>query len=369
MSFPTQRDSMLVKYLRQRESDEASVCASFSAARSQSPYATASDCYRPRDLALPAIVSPGSQTSDDDRKLMLLFKMRKEQDSLIQQIKEVEEMIQMKERGLQLQSGGVSRPSRDVSSIIGDIHQTAARPTFQLQFLEKNTSVQRKGNVVDLTTRSSDELESQLAISEARRRHRRHSAVNPDVEVSHKQDCSQPSRGDLGSRPPLRIIKTSAPNFCVPVALPNDRKMLSKYQVLLRSSLEFCVASTDDTMTSQQGRRQRLRVGQVGVRCIHCSHMPPAFRSKGAANYPRSIGSLYQAAQNVATAHFLSPKHSCPHFPAALQKEMMEAKTQPATSLVGPPYWARQCRKLGMVEEDGSVWLAVDTATATTSSC
>lgn len=191
-----------------------------------------------------------------------------------------------------------------------------------------------------------------------------------------KPNCSLPrtvqepkvveTENETGDRSPKLFLPDQLPQtgtvsapycFSIPVALPNDRKMLSKYQVLVRASLEFCVATADDTSMSQQGRRHRLRIGQVGVRCIHCSHIRPALRSKGAANYPRSINSLYQAAQNVATSHFLSgPEKHCPSFPAALRRELLQAKTQNTTSLVGPPYWSKECRKMGMVERDGAVW-------------
>lgn len=80
-----------------------------------------------------------------------------------------------------------------------------------------------------------------------------------------------------------------------------DREKLSAFQALIRQSLEYFEATDDDVLTSVQGRRQKIRLGQskyfwstsssslcrlsltcvpfyrhvsVGVRCKYCSHLP-----------------------------------------------------------------------------------------------
>lgn len=133
---------------------------------------------------------------------------------------------------------------------------------------------------------------------------------------------------DLGSaRPPalaaashgaqLRDMRGSPAgrDFKVGVAMASasDAEKLSAFQALIRRSLEYFEATEDDVLTSVQGRRQKIRLGQstfgmprtrlrtnpipsVGVRCKYCSHLPirSMARAKGAVYYPKTMISVYQ---------------------------------------------------------------------------
>jgi hypothetical protein len=82
-----------------------------------------------------------------------------------------------------------------------------------------------------------------------------------------------------------------------PMALRSDVEQLTVYQVLIRRSLEYFVAGETDVATSVRGRKQKIRVGQIGVRCKYCAHVPLRQRSKGAVYYAKSLINVYQAAQ------------------------------------------------------------------------
>jgi hypothetical protein len=95
-----------------------------------------------------------------------------------------------------------------------------------------------------------------------------------------------------------------------PLATANDSDCkLSDYQVLLRQQLEFFVAQRSDVDSSTQGRRKQVRLGQVGLRCRHCAHLPLKSRERGAVYYPAKLENVYQAAQNMVTIFLARLSH------------------------------------------------------------
>ena len=91
---------------------------------------------------------------------------------------------------------------------------------------------------------------------------------------------------------------------------PLDGDNLTSAMQFWRRQIEFFTADSDDVDVRYRkgGKRQNIRVGQVGLRCVHCAHcthlsklglglgsqMPP----NGSVAYPASIWSVYQAVRN-----------------------------------------------------------------------
>lgn len=156
--------------------------------------------------------------------------------------------------------------------------------------------------------------------------------------------------------PSVPVIKKKV----ISMTLPSDVTSLSKYQATIRSGLEFFTADRQDAKSVVQGRKKRIRLYQVGIRCKFCAKMPLKDRSTGAVYFPASMASVYQAAQNVASVHMLAERKTktgaCSLIPKEFQKELEDSKNVRAGSLVGKVYWAESCKDLGIAEEDGGLW-------------
>jgi hypothetical protein len=116
----------------------------------------------------------------------------------------------------------------------------------------------------------------------------------------------------------------------------SDTYCLSQYQCLLRKQLELFQASEIDVQSNAQGRNRPVTLGQVGIRCRHCSTWPPTVRARGSTYYPAKLERLYQAAQNMATSHL---HKMCHLVPENVREELNKMKTQKSPAGSGKRYW------------------------------
>ena len=137
------------------------------------------------------------------------------------------------------------------------------------------------------------------------------------------------------------------------LAVPEDNQKLSNHQVFLRNQIEAFQATEDDLTTHTRGRNKPIKLGQVGIRCLHCARLPVARRQKGSTYFPASLHGLYQAAQNMNTTHM--QRGLCTEMPPEYKKMFTEAvNNKVSSSVAGRPYWAKTARQLGLIDtEDG----------------
>eukprot|EP00542_Grammatophora_oceanica_P000749 CAMPEP_0194069964 /NCGR_PEP_ID=MMETSP0009_2-20130614/87923_1 /TAXON_ID=210454 /ORGANISM="Grammatophora oceanica, Strain CCMP 410" /LENGTH=167 /DNA_ID=CAMNT_0038723193 /DNA_START=36 /DNA_END=539 /DNA_ORIENTATION=- len=128
-----------------------------------------------------------------------------------------------------------------------------------------------------------------------------------------------------------------------------DDDSLSDYQCLVRKQIELFEAAPADVASNAQGRNKPIVLGQVGIRCRHCSKIPPRHRTRGAVYYPSKALGLYQAAQNMASAHLCS---HCQLIPDSLRQELVVLRDRKSSAGGGKQYWADAVRALGVIEED-----------------
>lgn len=135
----------------------------------------------------------------------------------------------------------------------------------------------------------------------------------------------------------------------IPMSLQCDETKLSAYQTLIRQQLEFFVADSEDIQSGGQGRKKTLSLRQVGIRCIHCRHLPWSRRGQAAVYFPSTLEGVYQAAQNMAANHLCG---SCHCIPVTLQENLcsLRKETRPRSVRNGKLYWAEACRVLGLVQ-------------------
>jgi len=132
--------------------------------------------------------------------------------------------------------------------------------------------------------------------------------------------------------------------------LPCDDEALSPYQCMVRQQIELFEAVEEDVNTNAQGRNRPICLGQVGIRCRHCSFLPPKLRSRGAMYYPTKLEGLYQATQNMATGHLCE---YCPQIPDRIKHTLRTLRDDKASAGGGKKYWADGVRALGVYESNG----------------
>ncbi|GAX20334.1 hypothetical protein FisN_9Hh043 [Fistulifera solaris] len=143
--------------------------------------------------------------------------------------------------------------------------------------------------------------------------------------------------------------------------LPEDADHLSLYQCLLRQQIEFFAADWGDVAVIQ-GRNKPVLRRQVGIRCIHCAHLPIKSRDKGSSYFSARLDALYQSAQNLAKKHLLQ---KCRQIPPNIREQLAQLKhvvprstrggsATPQTSGSGKGYWAEAAQKVGVFEDEAN---------------
>jgi len=126
-----------------------------------------------------------------------------------------------------------------------------------------------------------------------------------------------------------------------------DYGILSEHQICIRKQIEYFEAGPSEVFLAHS-RKREIHIGQVGIRCKHCTILPPSRRPKGAIYYPTSLQALYQAAQNMTTGHFVD---SCKSIDINSQEQLQNFKeSQVSSSHGGKKYWADCAKALGIIE-------------------
>eukprot|EP00934_Nitzschia_sp_Nitz4_P004038 Nitzschia sp. Nitz4//scaffold95_size97785//60021//61599//NITZ4_004672-RA/size97785-augustus-gene-0.109-mRNA-1//-1//CDS//3329560487//4028//frame0 len=136
----------------------------------------------------------------------------------------------------------------------------------------------------------------------------------------------------------------------IPLFLDYDVETLTEYQCLLRQQIELFEAGPEDIKASAQGRNNPILLGQVGIRCRHCTQLPLKCRPRGAVYYSRTIDGLYQVAQNMSKLHFCK---TCNQIPAETRAKLATLQKVNRRAAGGKEYWSEGLRVLG-VYEDGT---------------
>jgi hypothetical protein len=101
-----------------------------------------------------------------------------------------------------------------------------------------------------------------------------------------------------------------------------DQENLNEIHCFVRKHIEFFAANKNDIAAPAPGRKTRVVLGQVGIRCVHCLALPPRHRVKRAICYPPSVSGIYHAVSNMKFDHFAS----CRGLPTEARQEFRELK-------------------------------------------
>lgn len=161
--------------------------------------------------------------------------------------------------------------------------------------------------------------------------------------------------GNFNPAPQSYNVMKPNTNLSLPAILarPADKMKLSEHQHLLRFQIEAFAATEEDVSTHTRGRNKPIVLGQVGIRCRHCAHIPVSRRQKGSTYFPASILGIYQAAQNMSTAHIQCGL--CTEMPEQLKEQFKHSIAMKSScNGAGRPYWAQSAKEMGLVDtEDG----------------
>ncbi|KAG7354874.1 hypothetical protein IV203_004230 [Nitzschia inconspicua] len=165
------------------------------------------------------------------------------------------------------------------------------------------------------------------------------------------QNMMMEAAGMTSAQPPLSAqdtAKLSGKRF-QSLYMSCDDDSLSEYQCLVRKQIELFEARPEDVASNAKGRNKPIVIGQVGIRCKHCSLLPPKSRQRGATYYPAKLNGLYQAAQSMASGHLCS---HCGHIPQSVRQELIVLRERKSSAGGGKKYWGDGVRVLGVYEDE-----------------
>jgi hypothetical protein len=155
---------------------------------------------------------------------------------------------------------------------------------------------------------------------------------------------------------------------------PSDPQHLNGIHCFVRRHLEVFAANNDDVNAPAPGRRTRIVLGQVGIRCIHCASLPPRRRVKRSICYPPSVKGMYHAVSNMkfdhfgicrslpveARAEFASLRASCTRRIGASEESSNTASAgsknkKGSSSSSTAQYYHASGKKLGLVDTDSGI--------------
>jgi len=137
------------------------------------------------------------------------------------------------------------------------------------------------------------------------------------------------------------------------LAMPSDRDSLSDRQCYVRSEMvEIFAAAEKDVSARHSKGAQKLVQGQVGIRCVHCSHLRPRDRAERAVCYPSSISRIYQTVADMQRFHF----EQCREIPDHVRQIYKKLKTTRPRGVGSPQtYWMSSAKSLGLIDTENGI--------------
>jgi hypothetical protein len=127
--------------------------------------------------------------------------------------------------------------------------------------------------------------------------------------------------------------------------------------------MELFEALPVDVEGGAQGRNKPIVIGQVGVRCTWCTHLPLKERLRASSYYPARLQGLYQASQNILNGHLFK---DCRSLPDIVRQELMKLQTKKSGPGGGKHFWSDMAPQLGVFEDEHGLrfhpWSASATA-------
>ena len=152
------------------------------------------------------------------------------------------------------------------------------------------------------------------------------------MDEEHSAVYSYFSSGSHGSRRKVSIPSDSpsVANFqqVLLLAQEDDEKYLSPIHCFVRKNIEVFTATAQSISEPAPGRKNKIRIGHVGLRCVHCGIQPPSQRVKRAVVYPSSIARIYSQVSDMKVDHFEKCKFMPVHLKETFRKLKLNKKSE-----------------------------------------
>jgi hypothetical protein len=121
--------------------------------------------------------------------------------------------------------------------------------------------------------------------------------------------------------------------------------------------VEIFAATQKDVSARHSKGAQKLVLGQVGIRCVHCSHLRPRDRAERSVCYPKSICRIYQTVADMQRFHF----ENCREIPDHVRQLYKKLKTTRPRGVGSPQsYWVSSAKSLGLVDTGDGICFEAD---------
>lgn len=131
----------------------------------------------------------------------------------------------------------------------------------------------------------------------------------------------------------------------------DDENWLSEFLCFVRSQCVEVFSATREDVASRMNSKKVL-LGQVGIRCRFCAHIPHRERTGRSSSFPSSINRIYQSLTMMLRDHFTK----CHAMPPAIKERYLCLKanaSQGATD--SKKYWIVSAHALGLVDSDEGI--------------
>lgn len=137
------------------------------------------------------------------------------------------------------------------------------------------------------------------------------------------------------------------------LAMPADKNSLSDRQCYVRSDfVEIFCADANDVAARHSKGAQKLHVGQIGIRCKHCTNFHTKKRAERAVCYPSSISRIYQTVADMQRFHF----EVCTAIPMEMKTLYKNLKTTRPRGMGSPQeYWIASAKEIGLIDTDQGI--------------
>ncbi len=135
------------------------------------------------------------------------------------------------------------------------------------------------------------------------------------------------------------------------LAIPEDKDWLSDMDCYVRKNIEVFTSTQYDVKDAAADRKYPIKVGQVGIRCVHCAKTPAGARS-AAVSYPYSISGIYESVREFQRMHL----ETCLNVPKDTKQASVKFGGGSASlSSVLRRYYVQAARALGLfdTQDDG----------------
>lgn len=194
---------------------------------------------------------------------------------------------------------------------------------------------------------------------------RQHNNMPPPPQMalptlSHNAPCSTlpfEARGGMATsfEPQLPEKRYSGK---VLLSLPDDENFLSPLRCFLRMNVCAFTASAHD-IAVRTPTTFAVRVGQVGVGCVHCLAVPPKARSNRAVCFPFAMSRIYQSVADIQRFHL----GECRMMPPNVRAEFLRLQSESAKGsrgLATRTYWIDSAKKIGLADGSAGMYFYRD---------